>query len=126
MTPALDVIRIKGLKVETVVGVHAWERKLPRTVVVDIELACDVARAARSDALKDAVDYSAVAQVVSAFIGAQQFQLVETLVERLAGKLMADFAAPWVKLELHKPGAVPGAADVSVAIERGQRIAFKP
>lgn len=105
---------------ETVVGVHAWERKLPRTVVVDIELACDVARAAHSDALADAVDYSAVARAASTFIGAQRFQLVETLVERLAEKLMADFGAPWVKLELHKPGAVAGAADVSVAIERGR------
>lgn len=117
----MDVVRIKGLKVETVVGVHAWERKLPRTVVVDVELACDVARAARSDALADAVDYAAVARVAGEFVGAQQFQLVETLVERLAEKLMAEFGAPWVRLELHKPGAIPGAAGVSVMIERGTR-----
>jgi dihydroneopterin aldolase len=117
----MDTVRIKGLKVETIVGVHAWERKVPRPVVVDIELATDVARAARSDALRDAIDYHAVAQAASAFIAQAQPQLIETLAEQLAAQLMRQFGAPWVKLELHKPGAVPGASDVSVALERGKK-----
>ena len=117
----MDTIRIRGLKVETIVGVHDWERKLPRTVVIDLELATDVARAARSDALKDALDYNAVAQAVSAYVGASKFQLVETLAQHLAEKLQKDFAVAWLKLELHKPGAVAGAQDVSVSIERGKK-----
>lgn len=117
----MDVIRIKGLKVETIVGVHDWERRLPRTVVIDLELATDAARAARSDALKDAVDYHAVAQAVTAFVGTTQPQLIETLAQRLAERLQQDFALTWLRLELHKPGAVAGASDVSVAVERGQR-----
>ena len=116
-----DSIRIRGLKVEAIVGVHDWERRLPRPVVIDLELATDAARAARSDALKDALDYAGVAKAVDDFVGASQFQLVETLAERLAEKLRADFGVAWVKLEVHKPGAVPGAQDVSVAIERGKR-----
>ena len=117
----MDVIRIRGLKVETIVGVHDWERKLPRPVVVDLELATDAAHAARTDQLKDALDYHAVAQAVSAFVAASRFQLVETLAQQLAEKLQQDFAVAWLKLELHKPGAVAGAQDVSVAIERGKR-----
>lgn len=117
----MDVIRIKGLKVETIVGVHDWERRLPRPVVIDLELATDAARAARSDALKDAMDYHAVAQAVTAFVRATQPQLIETLAQRLADKLQQDFGVTWLRLELHKPGAVAGASDVSVAIERGQR-----
>jgi 7,8-dihydroneopterin aldolase/epimerase/oxygenase len=116
-----DTIRIKGLKVEAIVGVHDWERKVPRPVVIDLELAADVARAANSDALKDAVDYAAVAQAVGAFASASKFQLIETLAERLASMLQKDFGVAWLKLEVHKPGAVAGAQDVSVSIERGKR-----
>lgn len=117
----MDLIRIKGLKIETVVGVHDWERKLPRPVVVDLELATDAARAARSDALKDAIDYHAVAQAVTACVRAQQPQLIETLAQRIAEMLQKDFGVAWLKLELHKPGAVAGVSDISVAIERGKR-----
>ena len=117
----MDTVKIRGLKVEAIVGVHDWERKLPRPVVIDLELSTDVAHAARSDALKDALDYAAVAKVAAAFVGASRFQLVETLAERLAEKLRAEFGVAWVRLEVHKPGAVPGAQDVSVAIERGKK-----
>ena len=118
----MDTIRIKGLKVETIVGVHDWERRLPRPVVVDLELAADAAHAAASDQLKDAVDYHAVAQAVGAFVGTSKFQLIETLAQRLAEKLQKEFGVAWLRLELHKPGAVAGASDISVVIERGKRI----
>ena len=116
-----DTVRIRGLKVEGIVGVHEWERRVPRPIVIDLELATDAARAAKGDALKDALDYAAVAQAVTAFVGASQFQLIETLAERLAAKLQKDFSVGWLRLEVHKPGAVAGAQDVSVAIERGKR-----
>lgn len=117
----MDLIRIKGLKLETIIGVHDWERRLPRTVIVDLELGTDVARAARSDRLADALDYHAVAQAVAACVGASRAQLVETLAEQVAAALLKDFGVGWLRLELHKPGAVAGAAGVSVVIERGSR-----
>lgn len=118
----MDTIRIRGLKVETIIGVHEWEKKLARTLMIDLELAADVARAAKSDALADALDYHAVAQATSAFVAASRFQLIETLAQRLAEKLQKEFAVAWVKLEVHKPGAVAGAQDVSVSVERGNRL----
>ncbi|MGQ0586672.1 MAG: dihydroneopterin aldolase [Gammaproteobacteria bacterium] len=117
----MDTIRIKGLKVEAIVGVHDWERKLPRPVIVDVELQTDVARAAKNDSLKDALDYAAVAQEVTTFVGTSDFQLIETLAERLAQKLQQAFGVTWLRLEVHKPGAIPGAGGVSVVIERGKR-----
>lgn len=117
----MDTIRIRGLKVEAIVGVHAWERKVPRTLVLDLELATDVARAAAKDQLKDALDYDAVARLATSFVVESRFQLIETLAERLAARLQKEFGLRWLKLEVHKPGAVAGAQDVSVAIERGTR-----
>ena len=117
----MDTIRIRGLKAEVIVGVHDWERKVPRPVVIDLELATDAARAAKSDQLKDALDYHAVSQALLALAGASKFQLIETLAERLAAMLQKDFGVAWLRLELHKPGAVAGAQDVSVSIERGHK-----
>ncbi len=117
----MDTVRIRGLKVEGIVGVHDWERKVPRPVVIDLELAADIVRAARHDALKDALDYAAVAQLVTEFVSTSDFQLIETLAERLAEKVQKNFGVAWLKLEVHKPGAIAGAQDVSVVIERGKR-----
>lgn len=118
----MDTVRVTGIKAETVIGIHAWEQKLARTLVVDVHLATDAARAAASDRIEDALDYHAVAQAVVVFVGAARVKLVETLAERLAAHLMRAFGAPWVSLTVHKPGAVPGASDVSVSIERGTRL----
>ncbi len=117
----MDTIEIKGLKIETVIGVHAWEKKLPRTLLIDLELATDAARAAKSDAITDALDYKAVADSAVSFAETSRFQLIETLAERLAGKLLKEFRAPWLRITVHKPGAVPAAQSVSVTIERGTK-----
>ena len=117
----MDTIRITGLKVETIIGVHDWERALPRPIVVDLQLGADAAKAAASDRVDAALDYSAVAQAVTKFVGESRLALIETLAEQLAAKLMKDFRVPWLSLTVHKPGAVPGAQDVSVTIERGKR-----
>ena len=117
----MDSIQLRGLRVETVIGVHAWERKLPRPLLIDLELATDIARAAKSDSIADALDYQAVADTVQGFVGASQFALVETLAEQLAAKLQNDFKVSWLRMTVHKPGAVSAAQDVSISIERGRR-----
>jgi 7,8-dihydroneopterin aldolase/epimerase/oxygenase len=117
----MDTIRIGGLKVETLIGVHAWERKLPRTVVVDLAMAADAAAAARTDQLDGTLDYHAIATRTAAFVKEARVQLIETLAEQLAAELMKAFSLRWLAVTVHKPGAVPGAQDVSVSIERGQK-----
>jgi 7,8-dihydroneopterin aldolase/epimerase/oxygenase len=117
----VDTLRITGLKVEALIGVHEWERRLPRPVIVDLAIAADAAAAAASDRIGAALDYSAVAQAVGRFVGDSRLALIETLAEQLAARLMADFRISWLTLTLHKPGAVPGAQDVSITIERGAR-----
>jgi 7,8-dihydroneopterin aldolase/epimerase/oxygenase len=122
----MDRIQIRGLKAETVIGVHEWERKLPRPVVVDVELPTDAARGAASDRLADALDYHAIGAAITTFVGAARVQLIETLAEQLAAELMRQFALPWISLTVHKPGAVAGAQDVSVSIQRGVRVKAAP
>jgi len=114
-----DHITIHGLKLDTIVGVHDWERELRQTVVIDLDLGVDCARAAASDRLEDAVDYAAVAAWLESELAVASYQLIETLAERLADGLLREFAVPWLRLVLHKPGAVHKAADVAITITRG-------
>jgi 7,8-dihydroneopterin aldolase/epimerase/oxygenase len=116
-----DLVYIRGLRAEALIGVHPWERALRQALVFDLELAADAAAAAASDALADALDYEAVARRVRELCAASSCQLLETLAETVADALVQEFAVPWLRLRLEKPGAVPETSGVGVMIERGRR-----
>ncbi len=117
----MDILYIHDLRIDTVIGVYDWERRIRQTVVFDIDLGVDVRKAAASDAIGDAVDYGEVAQRVIAFVGASHFTLVETLAEKVAELIQNEFKVPWLRLKLNKQGAVRGVRDVGVVIERGKK-----
>ncbi|HSG66875.1 MAG TPA: dihydroneopterin aldolase [Gammaproteobacteria bacterium] len=114
----MDKIFLTGLKTECIVGIWDWERRVKQTVVVDLEMATDVRRAAATDQIEDAVDYKNVAKRLLAFIEASEFQLVETLTERIAEIIVREFGVPWVRVRLNKQGAIRGSRDVGIVIER--------
>jgi len=117
----VDIIYIHDLRIETVIGIFDWERKIKQTVVLDIELAGDCRKAAENDAVEDTLNYKSVAKRLIEFVGGSEYQLVETLAERSAEIIMEEFQVPWIKLRVNKKGALRGARDVGVIIERGQR-----
>jgi dihydroneopterin aldolase len=118
----MDIVYVRELKVETVIGIFDWERKIKQTVSMDIEMATDIAAAAASDSIEDALDYKAVAKRLISFVEQSDFQLVETLSEKVCELILKEFNVPWVKLQLSKPGAVKGSRDVGIIIERGTKI----
>ncbi len=117
----MDIVFIRELKADTVVGIYDWERRIRQNVVLDLDMGTDIAKAAKSDRIQDTLDYKAVAKRVSQFVSAAEFQLVETLAEKVAELVMQEFKVRWVKVALHKPGAVSGSKSVGVVIERGSR-----
>ncbi len=117
----MDIVFLRELRIETVIGIYDWERDIRQPVVLDLEMGTDVRRGAASDRIEDALDYKAVAKRLIQFVGESRFQLVETLAERCAEIILNEFAVPWVRLSVNKIGAVSGARDVGVLIERGQR-----
>ena len=114
----MDKIFLTGLTVECVVGIWEWERQVKQTVVLDIEMAADIRRAAKSDRIDDTIDYKKVSKRLLSFVGDSQFQLVETLTERVAEIVVKEFHVPWVKVKLNKQGALRGSKDVGIIIER--------
>lgn len=117
----MDIIFLRDLRIETIIGIYDWERETRQTIVLDIEMSTDVARAAASDDIKDALNYKNIAKRLIKFVEESQFQLVETLAEECAHIIRNEFDVAWVKLQLNKQGAVTGSRDVGVIIERGER-----
>jgi dihydroneopterin aldolase len=130
-----DYVSIRDLAVSAVIGVHPWEREIEQTLVVSAEMAADVRKAAASDELADALDYSAVAETIATVLREGKFRLIETAAERIAERLLADFPLTWLRLELRKPIAsapAPHAPAVTpapapaytavITIERGNEI----
>jgi len=117
----MDVVFIEDLRIETVIGVFNWERKIKQVVALDLEMAFDNRKPAASDRIEDTLDYKAVSKRLIAFVESSKFELVETLAERCAQIVRDEFGVAWLRLKLSKPGAVTGSKAVGVALERGQR-----
>jgi len=117
----MDITFLHGLKIDCIIGIWDWERSSKQAVIIDLDMGCDVAAAAKSGDIKDAVDYKAVSKRLTEFVGNSEFQLVETLAENIASVLQEEFGLVWVRVRVNKKGAVRGAKDVGVEIERGTR-----
>lgn len=114
----MDTVFLKGLRIESVIGVHAWERAIRQRLEADLELAVDTSAAAASDRLEDAIDYAALAATLERTAATADCQLLEALAARLAEAVFAEHGGHWLRLTLNKPGAVPAARGVGVSIER--------
>ena len=116
----MDIIYLRDLRIDTIIGIYDWERRVTQTVVLDIEMAADIATAAKNDNIEDTLNYKAVAKRVIAFVEESQYKLVETLAENVASVILEEFDVSWLRLQVNKKGAVRGARDVGVIIERGE------
>ena len=116
----MDIIYLKDLRIDTVIGIYDWERRTRQTIILDIEMGADIAQAAETDNIEDTLNYKAVAKRLISFVENSEYQLVETLAERIAEILLNEFNIPWLRLSLNKQGAVRGVRDVGVIIERGK------
>lgn len=117
----MDIIFIRELEIETVIGIFDWERQIRQRISLDLEMGTDIRRAAGADAIEHTLDYKAVSKRLIQFVGESEFMLVETLAERIATLVISEFDVPWLRLTLNKPGAVRGSRSVGVIIERGVR-----
>ena len=113
-----DVVFVKGLTVEAVIGVYAWERAVTQPLLIDIALETDISKAAVSDDVKDALNYKAVCDDVSEWCQAIKAQLLEHLAGQIADKLLAKYNCHKIMLSVAKPTAIKEADAVGVQITR--------
>ena len=113
-----DLVYLRELRLAAVIGIYEWEQRVRQTISIDLEMAADFTSAAASDAIEDTLNYKAIAERLSSFVEESRFKLIETLAERAADMLLTEFGIRWLKLSVSKPGAVRGAREVGVVIER--------
>jgi dihydroneopterin aldolase len=118
----MDTIFIHALKAEAIIGIFDWERQVRQTVLIDLEIAADVRKAALTDSIDDTLNYKRVAKRILAFVESSQFHLVETLAEHVAMLVLEEFGISWVRVTLSKPGAVRSSRDVGVSVARGREM----
>lgn len=117
----MDLIFIKNLNVDTIIGIYDFERTQRQRVTLDLEMSADIRQAASAEDIESTLNYKTLTDTLTAYIENSQFQLIETLAERVVEIIRNDFGVAWVRLTLHKPQALSGETDVGVIIERGQR-----
>ena len=117
-----DYIVLTGLKISCIIGIFDWERKQKQNVLIDLKIPCDVRKASQRDNIIDAVDYKKIAKITISFVENSDFQLVETMAEKLADLLLKTFQLSEIELSVSKPAAIRGSQNVGVKIHRTESI----
>ena len=114
-----DIVYIRELEVETIIGIFDWEREVKQIVSLDLDMVHDIAKAGETDDIKYALNYKSISKRLIAFIEKSEYFLIEALAEAVTSIVINEFSVPWVRLRISKPGALRGSKDVGVIIERG-------
>ncbi len=117
----MDIVYIRDLRIDTIIGIYDWERQIKQTLGFDLEMATDIRKAAATDDIQFALNYKDVCSRLVEYVESRNALLVETLAEDIAKLIINEFHVPWLRLRVSKPGAILGARDVGLVIERGNK-----
>ena len=117
----MDTIVISELKLDALIGIYAWEHEVPQTIEVNVEMAVDAARCARSGKISDTVDYAKVVERIRELLAGRHFALIEKLADELAQTIMSEFGTPWIRVSVEKLAPIRGVKKLGVRIERGTK-----
>lgn len=118
----MDIIFLHEYKLALVIGIYDWERRLPQTIQLDLEIGLPASHAGETGRVEDTIDYGRVAQAIEASVRQKPFDLLETLAEHIAHLIRTDFKSPWVRISITKLGMLGHIKRVGITIERGSRI----
>lgn len=121
--PRPDHIRLSGIAAIGHHGVFDHEKRTGQPFIADVVLYRDVSAAAATDDLNLTVNYGEVAEHVKKTITDEQFELIETLADRMAASLLDRFRLDAVEVTVHKPKAPIEVTfgDVSITVYRERR-----
>lgn len=98
----MDRLAIYQIEFHGHCGVTEEERTIGQRLSVDVEMECDVAGAARTDQMKDTIDYDQLCGEIVRIGRESHVRLIETLAERIAGKILEDRRIASVTIRVKK------------------------
>ncbi|WP_394809131.1 dihydroneopterin aldolase [Nitrosomonas sp.] len=119
----MDIIFLHDFKAKTLIGIYPWERVVPQTIQLDLEIALPTSRACQSDNIADALDYALIIERINEILANKHFSLLEALAEHIAQTILTEFKSPWVKISVAKLGIIRGVKKLGVCIERSADVA---
>ncbi|AVY94320.1 MULTISPECIES: dihydroneopterin aldolase [Microvirgula] len=117
----MDIIFLREVRVDTVIGLYEWERHAPQTIEIDLDIGIPSETPCHSDDIGDTIHYGVVVERLRAILAERHFLLIEALAEHIAHVIRDEFGAPWVRVSVTKLGILAGVKRVGVQIERGNR-----
>jgi dihydroneopterin aldolase len=117
----VDIIFLQDFRIDLLIGIYEWERKMPQTVQLDLEIGLPGTRAGLTDRIEDTIDYGAVVARLKSTLAERHFDLLEALAEHVADVIRREFGAPWVRVSVTKLGMLRDIRRVGLVIERGSR-----
>lgn len=117
----MDTIFLKEFRIKTLIGIYSWEKKIPQTIELNLEIALPSSRAGQTDRIEDALDYSQIVRRINMMLNHQHFSLLETLTENIAQMILTEFGSPWVKISAAKLDVIQGIKKLGICIERSRQ-----
>lgn len=114
----MDIIFLHDFRAKTLIGIYPWERIVPQTIQIDVEIALPTSRACQSDDIQDALNYALIIERINRILKEKHFSLLEALAEHIAQIILTEFQSPWVKVSVAKLGIIRGVNKLGVRIER--------
>ncbi|TCV82987.1 dihydroneopterin aldolase [Sulfurirhabdus autotrophica] len=121
LTTLMDILFLREFKLDTIIGIYDWERKIPQTIQLDVEIGLPNSRACETDNVEDTIDYAKIVARIQETLAAKPFSLVEALAEHVAQLIINEFGSPWVKVSVAKLGLIRGIKQLGVVVERGSK-----
>lgn len=114
----MDKIIIKNAKFLCNVGITQKERSVKQEILLDVIMFCDMKKSAKTDSIKDTVDYFSVYKKIENLIKNKEFSLIETIAQISADLILENFNVQKVIIIVKKPNAIKDAKYCGVEIER--------
>ena len=117
----MDKIFLKNLRLLTRIGLFEWEKQIEQIIRIDLEVGFDIKKAAETDDVSYSLDYKTLSNRVKDYVDNNTHELIETLIENIAGIILKEFNVEYITISISKPGAIRDSEDVGITITRSKK-----
>ncbi len=110
------IIKIKNLRLETILGIYDWEQNVKRPIIINAEIHTGFDNARFSNDISKTIDYDIIVKQIKTYVASKNFQLVEKMAQEIIENIMTDKRIDKCSLEIDKVGAVENLESFSITL----------